>query len=84
MQQFEITNLFNDFFRYQLDMESIADWFKSKQFNTFEKVMVFLIAYFNRDYIFDHSKKKTAGNAIIYEFEKALAYKICLINNTLV
>ena len=80
----KITTIFDNFFRYQLDMEDIAAWFKKKELNSFQKVLIYLIAYSARDVVFGLDDRiTTADNTILLEFQKALAYHICRINNTL-
>ena len=67
-----ITTLFDDFFKYQpIDLQNIAVCFKKNKFD-FVDTTAFLCVCFNLD---------TQG--IMYEFIKALAYKICVINGTL-
>ena len=75
-----ITTLFDAFFKYQLDMEDIAAWFREKKLDSFKKVLIYLIAYFDRDYIMYREGQIKANNPLLFEFEKALAYHICKIN----
>lgn len=76
----KITTIFDNFFRYQLDMEDIAAWFREKKLDSFQKVLIYLLAYFNRDYIMYREGQIKAQNSLLFEFEKALAYHICKIN----
>lgn len=78
-----VTTLFDDFFRYQLNMNELASWFKQNNLNTFQLVYTYILAYFNWDYITNPGQSKINNSVILHEFIKALAYKICLINGAL-
>lgn len=78
--QISITKLFDAFIKYQLDIASIAAWFKKKELNSFTKVLLYLLAYFDRDYVMYREGQIKANNPLLFEFEKALAYHICKIN----
>ena len=71
----EVTTIFNDFIHYQLDTEAIAAACKQCKLDNYMKVLVAIAAYF--------CKGEPPKEGILLEFEKALAYNICLINNTL-
>ena len=68
----EITTIFDDFFKYQLDVNAIAVACKQCRLDSFIDICLALCAYMEFD------PKYEPG--IRYEFVKALAYKICVIN----
>lgn len=68
----EITTIFDDFFKYQLDVNAIAAVCKQCKLDSFIEICVALCAFLGFD------PKYEPG--IRYEFVKALAYKICVIN----
>ena len=82
----DVTNLFDDFIKYQVDIESIAAACKQTKLDTYMYVLVAIAAYFLQVEISDdiqENKKAIESKPILLEFEKALAYHICKINNTL-
>lgn len=69
----DITTLFDGFFKYQpIDLQGIADSCKECKLDSFIDICVALCAFLGFD------PKYEPG--IRYEFVKALAYQICLIN----
>lgn len=68
----EITTLFNGFFDYQLDVNAIATACKQCKLGDFITICAAICAYM------EFNPKYEPG--IRYEFAKALAYKICVIN----
>lgn len=70
----EITTIFNDFIHYQLDTKAIAAACKQCKLDNYMKVLVAIAAYFCND--------EPPKEGILLEFEKALAYEVCKINNT--
>lgn len=75
----KITVLFDKFIKYQVDIESIAAACRKTKRDNFLKVLAALAAFFSPE---DPAEVLKEGT-IIFEFEKALAYHICRINNTL-
>lgn len=71
----EITTIFNDFISRQLDINAIAAACKQCKLDDYMKVLVAIAAYF--------CNGEPPKEGILLEFEKALAYKICVINGTL-
>lgn len=71
-----ITTLFDSFFEYQpIDLQEIADSCKKCKLNSFIDICVALCAFLGFD------PKYEPG--IRYEFVKALAFRICVINGIL-
>ena len=81
----EITTIFNDFFRYQVDIKSIAAACKKCGLDTYIKTAAAIAAYFHQNELQDDIKANAeiiGQNLIQLEFIKALTYQICLINDT--
>ncbi|WP_303820145.1 hypothetical protein [Ruminococcus flavefaciens] len=68
----EITTLFNGFFDYQLDVNAIATACKQCKLGDFITICAAICAYMEVNPIHEPG--------IRYEFCKALAFRICLIN----
>ena len=83
----EVTTIFDDWFKNQVDMAGIAAWFKSKKLDSFEKVLLFITVRIHQSELLDGSEPITGEmllkNRILWEYELAFAYNICKINNTL-
>lgn len=79
-----ITSLFDDFIKYQFDINSIAELCRKSKLDNFEKVLLYvMVCYHQEDMIHHESTAEFVREGIAFEFQKALTYHICKINNTL-
>ena len=78
-----ITSLFDDFFKYQLDIDSIAELCKKGRLDNFEKVLLYIMVCYHQEDMIHGTADSFVREGIAFEFQKALAYHVCRINNTL-